>query len=137
MRLFIGIGLPTPIAESLAQSARGLIRQTSDAKIRWTPPANMHITLSFLGQVHEARLDVIQRALATIGASHIKLALDGFGTFERTDVLYANIAPSPALAALAEQVVSAMQAMRISPRKPSLLAPHHPRPNPRSSPPAL
>jgi len=109
MRLFIGIGLPTPIAEALAQSARGLIRQTPGSKIRWTPPANMHITLSFLGQVHEARLDVIQQALAAIRVRPMHLALDGFGAFDRAGVLYANVKPAPALLALAGQVVTAME----------------------------
>ena len=122
MRLFIGIGLPAPVADELARSAPKLI-QTSGSKIRWTPPANMHITLSFLGQVHEARLDVIQQALATIRGPHMKLALDGFGTFERAGVFYANIAPSPALAALAEQVVSAMQAIGF-PREDRPYSPH-------------
>ena len=70
MRLFIGIGLPAPVADELAKSAPKLI-QTSGSKIRWTPPANMHVTLSFLGQVHEARLEVIQQALATIRMPHI------------------------------------------------------------------
>ncbi len=123
MRLFIGIGLPAPVADELAKSARKLISTASTAKIRWTPPANMHVTLSFLGQVHEARLDVIQQALATIRAPRMKLALNGFGTFERAGVLYANIAPSPALLSLAEQVVSAMQAIGF-PREDRPYSPH-------------
>ena len=110
MRLFIGIGLPAPVADQLSQSARKLIRG-SDAKIRWTPSSNMHITLSFLGPVHDARLDVIQQVLATIRAPHLKLALDGFGTFDRVGVLYADVKKSPALLALAEHVMTAMQAI--------------------------
>ena len=83
----------------------------------------MHVTLSFLGQVHEARLDVIQQALATIRAPHMKLALDGFGTFERAGVLYADVKPAPALLALAEDVVSAMQACGF-PREDRPYSPH-------------
>jgi RNA 2',3'-cyclic 3'-phosphodiesterase len=109
MRLFIGIGLPLSIAETLAKSGRALIRQNSDAKIRWTPPENMHVTLSFLGQVHEARLDVIEEALANVHAPCMKLALDGLGTFDRVGVLYAEVKKSSALLALAEQVMAAMQ----------------------------
>jgi 2'-5' RNA ligase len=122
MRLFIGIGLPAPVADELAKSARKLI-PSSNAKIRWTPPANMHVTLSFLGQVHEARLDVIQQALATIRAPHMQLALDGFGTFERAGVLYANVKPSPSLLSLAEKVFSAMQAIGF-PRENRPYSPH-------------
>ena len=57
----------------------------------------MHVTLSFLGHVHEARLDVIQQALATIRAPRMKPALEGFGTFDRAGVLYAAVKKSPAL----------------------------------------
>lgn len=110
MRLFIGIGLPAPVADELAKSARQLVRDSS-AKIRWTPAANMHITLSFLGQVHDARLDIIQQALAAIHAPHMKLTLGGFGTFDRAGVLYTGVKKSPALLALAEQVMAAMQAI--------------------------
>jgi RNA 2',3'-cyclic 3'-phosphodiesterase len=109
MRLFIGIGLPISVAETVAQAAIRLVPLSAASKIRWTPPANMHITLSFLGQVHEARLDVIERALGVIRATHMKLSLDGFGTFERVGVLYANVKASPVLLALAEQVVTAME----------------------------
>ena len=109
MRLFIGIGLPAPVADELAKSARKLIPAASAAKIRWTPPANMHITLSFLGQVHEGRRGVIEQALAAIQAPHMQLALDGYGTFDRVGVLYAGVKKSPALLALAEQAMGAMQ----------------------------
>jgi len=123
MRLFVAIGLPTPVAEALAQSARSLIRPSPDAKIRWTPPANMHITLSFLGQVHEARLDIILQALATIRARRLQLRLNGFSTFDRAGVLYADVKPAPALVSLASQVVAAMEAIGF-PREDRPYAPH-------------
>ena len=110
MRLFIGIGLPAPIAEALAKSAVSLIPRASATKIRWTPPANMHVTLSFLGQVHEARLDVIQQALATVKAPRTTVELNGVDVFDRAGVLYANVRPAPALLALAEHVIAAMEA---------------------------
>jgi RNA 2',3'-cyclic 3'-phosphodiesterase len=110
MRLFIGIGLPASVAEALAKSAVSLIPPASASKIRWTPPANMHITLSFLGQVHPARLDVIQQALATVSAPGLRLELDGVGVFDRAGVIFAKVKLSPELLALAEQVIAAMEA---------------------------
>jgi RNA 2',3'-cyclic 3'-phosphodiesterase len=110
MRLFIGIGLPLSIAETLARSGRALIRQNSDAKIRWTPPENMHVTLSFLGQVHEARLDVVQQALATVHAVRPRIELNGVGVFDRAGVLFAEVTRTPSLLALAEQVFAATEA---------------------------
>jgi RNA 2',3'-cyclic 3'-phosphodiesterase len=122
MRLFIGIGLPASVAEALANSAAKLISLAS-ARLRWTPPANMHVTLSFLGQVHEARREVIAQALATIHAPHMKLALSGIGAFDRAGVLFASVEPSPALLALAERVVATMQACGF-PREDRPYSPH-------------
>ena len=122
MRLFIGIGLSAPVAEALAKSAQGLV-SVSAARIRWTPPANMHVTLSFLGQVHPARLDVVEQALVPIHAPRLRLALNGIGVFERAGVLFANVTPLPALLALAEQVIAAMHACGF-PRENRPYSPH-------------
>jgi RNA 2',3'-cyclic 3'-phosphodiesterase len=123
MRLFIGIALSAPVAQGLAKSAPSLVAAGSAARIRWTPAGNMHITLSFLGQVHEARRGVIEEALATVRARRMKLALDGFGTFDRTGVLYASVKLSPALLALAEQVFTVMEGCGFS-RESRPYAPH-------------
>jgi RNA 2',3'-cyclic 3'-phosphodiesterase len=108
-RLFIGIGLPAPVAQALAMSVVKLVAPASVARIRWTPPANMHLTLSFLGQVHPARLNVIEQTLATIRARRLRVELSGIGVFERAGVLFADVTPSPALIALAEQVILTME----------------------------
>src|SRR5277367_2619603 len=110
MRLFIGIGLPAPVAEALAKFAPSLVPPASAVRIRWTPPANMHITLNFLGQVHPARLEVIENALLAIHAPRLHVELSGIGTFDRAGVLFAAVTASPALLALAEQVNAAMEA---------------------------
>ena len=122
MRLFIGIGLPAPVADELANSAHKLVRD-SDTKLRWTPPANMHVTLSFLGQVHEARRDAIEQSLAGIHAPRLHVELDGIGTFDRVGVLYAGVKKSPALLVLAEQVIGAMQTIGFA-REDRPYAPH-------------
>ena len=108
MRLFIGIGLPAPVSETLAKSAHSLLLPAG--RIRWTPPENMHVTLSFLGQVHPARLNVIEQALAKIHARRLRLELSGIGVFDRAGVLFANVTASPALLTLAELVIAAMEA---------------------------
>ena len=102
MRLFIGIGLPPTLAESLARAASNLlfIRE----RIRWTPPENLHLTLSFLGQVAPDRLTAIEQALSGIRSPPLRLELDGVSAFPRAGILYAPIKPTPALLTLAEQV---------------------------------
>jgi 2'-5' RNA ligase len=123
MRLFIGIGLPASNAEALAKAASALVPPAAASKLRWTPPANMHITLSFLGQVHEARRDAIEQALATIHAQRMPLELNGVGTFERVGVLFTEVKHTPALLALAEQVIVAMETCGF-PREKRPYSPH-------------
>ncbi len=123
MRLFIGIGLPAPVAEALARSAGKLIPPAAASKLRWTPPANMHITLSFLGQVHDGRRDVIAQALAAIRAPRLQLELDGIGAFERVGVLFAGVKHTSALVGLAEQVIATMETCGF-PREDRPYSPH-------------
>jgi 2'-5' RNA ligase len=123
MRLFIAIGLPAPVAEALAKSAHNQVPSVSTPRIRWTPSINMHVTLSFLGQVHPARLDVIEQALVPIHAPRLRLALNGISVFERAGVLFANVTPTPSLLTLAEQVAAAMHACGF-PREDRPYSPH-------------
>jgi RNA 2',3'-cyclic 3'-phosphodiesterase len=81
MRLFVGIGLPTKIGERLVRAAHGLLPAEAgkSAGVRWTRPGNLHLTLSFLGQVEPARLKPIQRSLATLRAARLEIELGGVG----------------------------------------------------------
>lgn len=111
MRLFIGIGVPPGVSELLTRAARNLIlsAENADARIRWTRPENMHVTLSFLGSVEPSRLEEIQQALARLHASHLHIEFNGAGVFAHASTLYAEVKHSSALLSLAEQVFQAME----------------------------
>lgn len=121
MRLFIGIGLPPGLAQTLTNAARKLLANHS--RIRWTPPENLHLTLSFLGQVAPDRIAQIEQALAGIHSPPLRLELDGAGAFPRAGILYAQIKPTPALLTLAEQTFLSMEACGF-PREQRPYAPH-------------
>jgi len=109
MRVFIGIGLPIQVGERLARAANRLLPPgTGDgARVRWTQPSNMHVTLSFLGQVEPARLEQIQESLATLGAVRLHLELNGIGVF--AGIMHAKVKPSAPLLAFPEQVFESME----------------------------
>jgi RNA 2',3'-cyclic 3'-phosphodiesterase len=111
MRLFIGIGLPPTLCQSLAKAAHSLIASPTQEppRINWTRPENLHVTLSFLGQVDPSRLNDIEQALSTIKATRLHLQLDGVGAFPNAGILYAQIKPSTSLLNLAEQVFRSME----------------------------
>lgn len=121
MRLFIGIGLPPQLAQTLAHAARTLISNSS--RIRWTPPENLHLTLGFLGHVAPDRISSIEQALAKIRAPPLHLTLDGAGTFPNAGILYANVKPTAPLLTLAEQVFLRMETCGF-PREQRAYAPH-------------
>jgi 2'-5' RNA ligase len=109
MRVFIGIGLPTQVGERLARAANRLLPSETgtDARVRWTQPSNMHVTLSFLGQVEPARLGQIQESLATLRAVRLRLELSGIGVF--AGIMHAKVKPSAPLLTFAEQVFESME----------------------------
>jgi RNA 2',3'-cyclic 3'-phosphodiesterase len=111
MRLFIGIGIPLSLSEALAQAAHTLIAPEAQSRTRiaWTRPENLHVTLSFLGQVDPSRLSGIEQALTTIKSNRLHLHLDGVATFPNAGILYARVKPSTGLLNLAEQVFRSME----------------------------
>jgi 2'-5' RNA ligase len=64
MRLFVGVELDDRVkdaAAALGESLRRDLAKRVDA--RWVPGGNLHITLWFLGEVEESRVDSVIRAL--------------------------------------------------------------------------
>jgi RNA 2',3'-cyclic 3'-phosphodiesterase len=125
MRLFVGIALPDGAAQRLAQAARRILAgATRDQNaIRWTQPKDMHVTLSFLGNVEAAKVAGIEQALSAISASAVPVELDGAGVFANGSILIAKVKSVPSLLELASEVVHAMEAVGF-PREDRPYRPH-------------
>jgi 2'-5' RNA ligase len=87
MRLFIGVELEdgakaaaADVAERLRQR---LNRRVPGLRARWIEPENLHITLWFIGEVPDARVDHIAEALKNPGFTipPFDLSLGGCGVF--------------------------------------------------------
>jgi 2'-5' RNA ligase len=87
MRTFIAIELHAEVQNKLAahqRRLRALLRPPGlDKCIRWSPTANAHLTLRFLGETTDEQAHTIARALPEICAHHAQfgLVLNGFGCF--------------------------------------------------------
>ena len=57
MRIFIAIELPPNTKEALARLQERL--KTAGADVKWVRPHNIHLTLKFLGEANEKKLDKI------------------------------------------------------------------------------
>ena len=96
-RLFIGLEVP----EAQAQTLAGLGEPRPG--LRWQTPAQLHLTLRFLGEVSEAGSATVQRVLARLRWRAFALQVSGVGYFgspTRPSILWAGLAATDPLQAL-------------------------------------
>ena len=81
MRAFIAIEIPDGIKQGMAKAQEQLKR--SGASAGWTRPEGIHLTLQFLGEVPEAKVEGIRNALrqAAEGKAGFRLEIGGAGAF--------------------------------------------------------
>lgn len=107
MRLFVALNLPKKEKDRIYRAARPL--REMEMPVRWISPENFHVTLKFLGEISEHRLDAVAEALSRVASStrRMDLEISGFGAFptiRRPRVLWVGVEPSPALRCLKQDV---------------------------------
>jgi 2'-5' RNA ligase len=105
-RLFVGLTLPSEVQAALGAMdphLRGL---------RWLPAAQLHLTLSFLGDVETASLDTLKDKLGAVHVPPFFLPLQGIGAFNsrgRPSVVWVGVGKGhPHLFALHKHVQDAV-----------------------------
>lgn len=106
IRLFTAIPVPDDLRARLSLMAAGI------EGARWVPSENLHITLHFIGDVSEDRLEDIVAALDDVGASRLSITLDGagfFGSRGRARAVWIGVRRTPELDALHDKTGRALQ----------------------------
>ncbi|HEX2174629.1 MAG TPA: RNA 2',3'-cyclic phosphodiesterase [Nocardioidaceae bacterium] len=117
MRLFVAVELPAAVRSHL-DSRTGSLRQ-SMPDWRWTPPAQWHLTLAFLGEVPEETLPELSRRMGLAARRHrpFRLELAGLGAFNnlrRARILWAGVdGDREALTRLADSVSAGARRAKI------------------------
>jgi RNA 2',3'-cyclic 3'-phosphodiesterase len=130
MRLFVALEIPLKVREELASLIKNL-REAADPSLRsrpkWVRPENLHLTLKFIGEVADGKVDAICGALVSVPQGEpIELEFRELGFFpneRRPRVLWAGIKGSPRLQMLAADVESALERSGI-PREQRAFQPH-------------
>ncbi|MDQ4105945.1 MAG: RNA 2',3'-cyclic phosphodiesterase [Actinomycetota bacterium] len=107
MRTFVAIYPPLETRETLLRAARDLLPEDV---FRWTSPANVHLTLKFLGDTAEESLPALRETLDVVCNRHEQFEIEprGIGAFpsaRKARIVWAGVGQgSASLLALAEDL---------------------------------
>jgi 2'-5' RNA ligase len=107
MRLFLGIAVPSDVADEIAHRIEPLVRLGSE--LRWSSPQTWHVTLQFLGKADENQYGCVVDRLREIEFPTFAVRIAGAGFFDRAGVFFVEVAQTPELLALQKLVVAATQ----------------------------
>lgn len=94
VRSFIAVNIPDELREQIS-GIQEQLRQTGE-RVSWTKPGNLHITLRFLGDVEEKRIDELAGLVTRVAGmrSKFSVSLNEVGAFpnlRRPRVLWIGI----------------------------------------------
>lgn len=114
MRLFVAIFPPPEVREALSQAVKIL---PVKGDVRWVPARNVHLTLKFLGDVPEEKVDEIGSVLEEISAGYgpFEVEPSGFGAFpseRKARVVWSGVGEgAETLRSIAEELEPRLEAL--------------------------
>lgn len=114
VRCFIAIELPEEVKRGLRE-LQAQLKAGSQAPIKWVDPANIHLTLKFLGNVAADRIGEITTAMtqAVQGTSHFSLEVKELGVFpnpRRVQIVWVGVSgETEKLARLQQRIESNLE----------------------------
>jgi len=116
MRLFVALEPNVKVVANLTELVR---RLRPVAPIRWVRPQNMHVTLKYIGDWREDRLEAVLRALGEVRSTMpLNVPLAGLGFFPSVNaprVFWVGAEPTAPLRQLASSVDAVLQPLGIAP----------------------
>jgi 2'-5' RNA ligase len=123
MRLFVALDIPGTIRNKLSAYMDRVRAYAPESK--WARVEGLHVTLKFIGEVKEERLEAIKAALARVNAGPFQVAFEGIGFFPNAKsprVFWAGVQGGSDLPQLAQSVDQALAAIGYEPEE----KPYHP-----------
>jgi RNA 2',3'-cyclic 3'-phosphodiesterase len=124
MRIFIAFDIPGEIRERLKQYVDSVRLFAPD--VRWIRPESLHVTLKFVGEVSDKKVEEIRGALARVHANSFDVTFKEVGFFPRpasARVFWAGVHSSPALSELASAIDAELEALGVA-REKRIFQPH-------------
>jgi 2'-5' RNA ligase len=126
-RTFLALELPDTVRNILRRRIERLTRMIPE--VRWVDPEGLHVTLAFLGELDDEKLDAATQAAATVAGVHapFSLRLAGLGTFGSAHaprVIWVGLAGEKAHLLSLQAAVADDLAARGFPREERPFSPH-------------
>lgn len=64
MRTFIAVDFPTEMLEKIGEISAFFKQKTPGNALKWVETGNLHLTLKFIGEINENKLDQVKQALS-------------------------------------------------------------------------
>ena len=121
MRLFVAIAVEGEAAAAVDRVNQRLA--PANEELRWSRPADHHVTLQFLGEAAPERAACVTEALAAVRSPEVPVRIDSLGFFLRAGVFWAGVEPVAELLALQQRVTAATRGCGFIP-EPRAYRPH-------------
>lgn len=116
MRLFVALDIDLAIRERIARFLDGVREFAPDA--RWVRAESLHLTLKFIGEQSDHKLDTIKQSLTGIHSAVTALNFHGYGFFptpRSARVFWVGVDADEHLANLAHLVEQVLEPLGIKP----------------------
>jgi RNA 2',3'-cyclic 3'-phosphodiesterase len=130
-RLFVAVDIDERARSAIAEISRGLAhhlrREPGAGRITWVRPEHLHLTVRFLGEVEQRRIDPLQGAfIEPLTTADFDLSFQGLGMFPaagRPRVVWLGIRDGrPELERLGREVDERLRAAGVAPEDRSFRA---------------
>jgi len=124
MRIFIALDIPAEIRARITEYAARLRGYAPEA--RWSRPEGLHVTLKFIGEVKDAKVEEVKGALGGVKAAPFAVTFESAGFFptpRSPRVFWIGVHADEALAQLAAAIDHATHSVGIA-REERAFSPH-------------
>jgi 2'-5' RNA ligase len=122
MRTFIAIDFPPEIIQKIEKIIAYFKTQTQDDTLKWVTANNLHLTIKFLGEIPDEKLDQVKAILTDSlrNQSVFNIKIEGLGMYPNEHnprVIWLGITAEEALIDLHQTLDSALEAVDIKREK--------------------
>ena len=109
MRLFVAINLPSNVKGYLYDLCKEI--NSNNIKVNWTHKKNLHLTMKFIGEVEDSKVDEIKDRLIHIEYRKFSLNLDTIGFFPNNNfirIIWIGVNPEEKVIELQKKIDSSL-----------------------------